>query len=67
MHIYKAEEKKKRLYWMNILVHSTFRNKSSSVSILMRKVVLGVDASYDCRRIDSRREFFDVLFKSFAQ
>lgn len=52
---------------MNILVHSTFRNKSSSVSILMRKVVLGVDASYDCRRIDSRREFFDVLFKSFAQ
>lgn len=52
---------------MNILVHSTFSNKSSIVSILMRKVVLRVDTSNDYRRIDSRREFFDVLFKGFAQ
>jgi len=52
---------------MNILVHSTFRNESSSVSILIRKVLLRVDTSYNYRRIDSRRGFFDVLFKSFAQ
>lgn len=52
---------------MNTFVHSTFRNKSSSVSIPMRKVVLRVDLSCDYRRTDSRREFFDVLFKSFAQ
>lgn len=71
MHIYKANrftfKKTKRLYWMNILVHSTFDNKSSSVSILVRKMVLRVDTSNDYRRTDSRREFFDVLFKSFAQ
>lgn len=48
-------------------MHSTFRNKSRSVSILIKKVVLRVDASYDCRRNDGRREFFDVLFKSYAQ
>lgn len=47
-------------------VHSTFSSKSSSVSILMRKAVLRVDTSNDYRRID-RREFFDVLFKGFAQ
>lgn len=52
---------------MNILLHSTFSSKSGSVSILMRKVVLRVDTSNDYRRTDSRREFFDVLFKSFAQ
>lgn len=52
---------------MNIFVHSTFRNKSSSVSILMRKVVLRVVTSNIYRRIDIRIEFFYVLFKSFAQ
>lgn len=52
---------------MNIFLHTTFKNKFSNVSILKRKVVLRVGTSYDYRRIDSRREFFDVLFKSFAQ